>query len=91
MDANDPNGQCLGQLRIVVCADGSPCGTRAVDFVVKGESMLATPGPALDRMSEGSSALPVGTRGHRELTGFPVGSVSEHVLHHASRTTIVVS
>jgi nucleotide-binding universal stress UspA family protein len=58
--------------------------------VVKGESVLGTPGRALSRISEGATALVVGTRGHHELTGLLLGSVSEYVLHHATCTTIVV-
>ncbi len=58
--------------------------------VVKGETVLDTPGRALTRISEGATALVVGTRGHHELTGLLLGSVSEYVLHHATCTTIVV-
>jgi nucleotide-binding universal stress UspA family protein len=59
-------------------------------LVVKGEAVLDTPGKALTRLSKGASALVVGTRGRRKLTGLVLGSVSEYVLHHASCTTIVV-
>ena len=58
--------------------------------VVKGEAVLDAPGRALARLSKGASALVVGTRGHNELTGLLLGSVSEYVLHHATCTTIVV-
>jgi nucleotide-binding universal stress UspA family protein len=58
--------------------------------VAKGEAVLDTPGPALNRLSKGAAALVVGTRGHRELAGLLLGSVSEFVLHHATCTTIVV-
>jgi nucleotide-binding universal stress UspA family protein len=58
--------------------------------VVKGETVLDAPGPALARLSRRAAALVVGTRGHNELTGLILGSVSEYVVHHATCTTIVV-
>ena len=58
--------------------------------VVKGETVLDAPGPALARLSEGATALVVGTRGHCEVAGVFLGSVSQYVLHHATCTTIVV-
>ncbi len=58
--------------------------------ILKGETVLGTPGAVLARLSRGAVALVVGTRGQNEVTGLIVGSVSEYVLHHASRTTIVV-
>jgi nucleotide-binding universal stress UspA family protein len=58
--------------------------------VAKGETVLDAPGRALTRLSKGAAALVVGTRGHKELTGLLLGSVSEYVLHHAGCTTIVV-
>ena len=59
-------------------------------IVVKGETVLGAPGVALAHVSDGAAALVVGTRGHNELAGFLLGSVSEYVLHHATCTTIVV-
>ena len=59
-------------------------------LVVKGEVVLDAPGPALARLSKGATALVVGTRGHSEVTGVLLGSVSQYVLHHASCNTIVV-
>ncbi len=58
--------------------------------VVKGETVLDFPGPALVGLSKGATALVVGTRGHHELTSLLLGSVSEHVVHCATCTTIVV-
>jgi nucleotide-binding universal stress UspA family protein len=60
------------------------------NLVVKGETVLDLPGPALVALSKGAAALVVGTRGRSELTDLLVGSVSEHVVHHATCTTIVV-
>ena len=59
-------------------------------LVVKGETVLDAPGPALSRLSEGATALVVGTRGHSEIAGIFLGSVSQFVLHHAPCNTIVV-
>jgi nucleotide-binding universal stress UspA family protein len=58
--------------------------------VVKGETVLDAPGPALARLSKGAGALVVGTRGHSEVVGAFLGSVSQYVLHHATCNTIVV-
>jgi nucleotide-binding universal stress UspA family protein len=58
--------------------------------VVKGETVLDAPGPALTRLSKGATALMVGTRGHCEVIGAFLGSVSQYVLHHGTCNTIVV-
>jgi len=58
--------------------------------VVTGQTMLDAPGPALARLSKGATALVVGTRGHSEIAGIFLGSVSQYVLHHAPCNTIVV-
>jgi nucleotide-binding universal stress UspA family protein len=58
--------------------------------VVKGETVLDAPGPALARLSKGAMALVVGTRGHSQIAGIFLGSVSQYVLHHAPCNTIVV-
>ena len=55
-----------------------------------GETVLDFPGPALVGLSKGATALVVGTRGHHEQTSLLLGSVSEHVVHCATCTTIVV-
>lgn len=59
-------------------------------IVTKGETLLAAPGPGLTKVSQGATALVVGTRGHGKVGGLLLGSVSEYVLHHATCTTIVV-
>lgn len=57
---------------------------------VKGETVLDSPGPTLARLSKTATALVVGTRGHSEIPGILLGSVSQYVLHHASCNTTVV-
>ena len=56
----------------------------------KGETVYGVPGPVLADVSEGASALVVGTRGHGQLVGHVLGSVSEYVLHHAHCITTIV-
>ena len=56
----------------------------------KGKIVYGVPGHVLAEVSEGASALVVGTRGHGEIVGHVLGSVSEYVLHHAHCTTTVV-
>ncbi len=60
------------------------------EVVLKGEAVLGGAGAVLARLSKGAAALVVGTRGHSEVTGLFLGSVSGYVLHHAPCTTIVV-
>jgi nucleotide-binding universal stress UspA family protein len=58
--------------------------------LTKGKTVYGVPGPVLADLSEGASALVVGTRGHGQIVGHILGSVSEYVLHHARCTTTVV-
>ena len=58
--------------------------------VVKGEIICGAPGPVLSEVSEGASALVVGTRGHGQIVGTLLGSVSEYVVHHTHCTTTIV-
>ena len=58
--------------------------------VVKGETVLDAPGPALARLGKGATALVVGTRRHSEIAGIFLGSVLQFVLLHAPCNTIVV-
>ena len=58
--------------------------------VVTGQTVLDVPGPALAGLSKGATALVVGTRGHSEIAGIFLGSVSQYVLHHAPCNTVVV-
>ncbi len=56
----------------------------------KGETVYGVPGPVLADVSEGASALVVGTRGRGQIVGAVLGSVSEYVLHHAHCITTIV-
>jgi nucleotide-binding universal stress UspA family protein len=58
--------------------------------VTKGEIVYGVAGPVLSDVSEGASALVVGTSGRGQLVGALLGSVSEYVVHHAHCTTTVV-
>jgi len=56
----------------------------------KGETVYGVPGPVLAEVSEGASALVVGSRGRGQIVGAVLGSVSEYVLHHAHCITTTV-
>ncbi len=56
----------------------------------KGETVYGVPGPVLADVSEGASALVIGTRGRGQMVGAVLGSVSEYVLHHAHCVTTIV-
>ena len=58
--------------------------------VTKGEIVYGVPGDVLAEVSQGASALVVGTRGRSQIVGALLGSVSEHVIHHGHCTTTVV-
>ena len=55
-----------------------------------GETVYGVPGPVLAEVSDGASALVVGTRGRGQIVGAVLGSVSEYVLHHARCITTIV-
>lgn len=59
-------------------------------ILTKGRIVYGVPGPVLADVSDGASELVVGTRGHGQIVGAVLGSVSEYVLHHAHCTTTVV-
>ena len=58
--------------------------------VTSGETVYGVPGPVLAEVSNGASALVVGTRGRGPIVGAVLGSVSEYVLHHAHCITTIV-
>lgn len=65
-------------------------GEISPNVVAKGQLVMGAPGPSLVELSEGATALVVGTRGHGHLVGMLLGSVSEYVAHHAPCTTTIV-
>jgi nucleotide-binding universal stress UspA family protein len=78
-DAESVLGQALERV-----ADLTP------EVVAKGDVVLGSPKHVLADMSKTAAAVVVGTRGHGNIAGMLLGSVSEYVLHHAACTTIVV-
>ena len=58
--------------------------------LTKGEVACGIAGPVLSDVSEGASALVVGTRGRGQIVSALLGSTSEYVLHHADCITTVV-
>lgn len=53
--------------------------------VVEGDAALSILGEA-----EGASLIVIGSRGHREITGFFLGSVSEYLVTHAKLPVVVI-
>jgi nucleotide-binding universal stress UspA family protein len=47
-------------------------------------------GQALTELAEGADLLVVGSRGHGELAGTLLGSVSQHCVHHAPCPVVVI-
>jgi nucleotide-binding universal stress UspA family protein len=60
------------------------------DVVVKTSVSYGPPGSQLVVASTGADLLVVGTRGHGELAGVLLGSVSSYVVHHALCPVTVV-
>lgn len=63
-------------------------GARSSDPTL--EVVAHPPGPALVAASDRAAAVVVGARGHGVLSGVLLGSVSQHVAHHAACPVVVV-
>jgi nucleotide-binding universal stress UspA family protein len=61
------------------------------DVVVACETLEGDPGATLVRAAEGAALLVVGTRGHGGFVGAILGSVSHHVVAHATCPVVVVA
>lgn len=57
---------------------------------VTGRLVVGGSGPAIVEATEGADLVVVGARGRRELTELVLGSVSQHVLHHAACPVVVM-
>jgi nucleotide-binding universal stress UspA family protein len=63
----------------------------AIDEVHRSHPGVVTKaGPVLSDVSEGASALVLGTRDHEQIVGALLDLVSEYAVHHAHCTTTVV-
>ncbi|QWT23215.1 universal stress protein [Subtercola sp. PAMC28395] len=60
------------------------------ELVVHYRSALAQPGELLESLSADALMLVVGSRGRGKITGFMLGSVSNHCVHHAPCPVLVV-
>lgn len=73
----------LGHLVDALVSERSPVHVR--QRIVRGDA-----GPELVRLSEHAALMVVGARGHGDLAGTLLGSVSRHVLAHSRSTVVVV-
>jgi nucleotide-binding universal stress UspA family protein len=64
--------------------------TRVGDVPVELVSRADRPGDVLCEESDGASLLVVGSRGHGALGSLLLGSVSNHVVHHATCPIVVI-
>jgi nucleotide-binding universal stress UspA family protein len=62
----------------------------AAGHAVRARTLEGSPGPALALESKDATALVVGRRGHSGMSRLLLGSVSRHVVDHASCPVVVV-
>ena len=75
----------LALKRIVATLPVDPHGPEVIPKLVHGAAAVA-----LLEASEGADLLVVGSHGHGGFVGMLLGSVSQHVLHHANCPVVVV-
>jgi nucleotide-binding universal stress UspA family protein len=65
-------------------------GERYPDVRVRAELLRRDPAHVLTELSEDAQLMVVGSRGLGEISGLVLGSVSQHVLHHAKCPVLIV-
>ena len=60
------------------------------DVAVTATLTQGRPGDALLTVAEGADLLVVGSRGHGGFTGLLLGSVSNHIVHHAQCPVVII-
>ncbi|GAA0994729.1 universal stress protein [Subtercola frigoramans] len=82
--------EVTGIVRARLTAELAPRVADHPGLVVQYRSALAQPGELLESVSADALMLVVGSRGRGKITGFMLGSVSSHCVHHAPCPVLVV-